>query len=282
MTRADRLRGFYARYVAAKAAIDDARVIAAFAAVPREPFAGPPPWHILAISPWGEAGRGSGYVVTPDGDPAYLYQDVLVALDPARHINMGEPSLHARCLAALDVRPGETVLHVGAGSGYYSSILAELVGPGGHVHAYEIDPALAARAAANLAPRPNATLHARSGIAPGLPAADAIYVSAGLSEPSAHWLAALRPGGRLLFPMQPPGSSGAMLLVRREGERWPARFICRAGFIPCVAPRDDDMAERLEEAFAAGTWRDVRRLRHDAPDESCWVRGDGWWLSTRE
>ena len=51
------------------------------------------------------------------GDPAYLYQDWLIALDAARGINIGEPGLHARCLDALALREGEEVLHVGAGAG---------------------------------------------------------------------------------------------------------------------------------------------------------------------
>ena len=93
---------------------------------------------------------GSGYVKTPDDDPAFLYQDTLLALDPNRGINIGQPSWHALWLDAIDVRQGETVLQVGAGTGYYSAILAQLAGSNGRVHAYEIDPGLAAHASNNL------------------------------------------------------------------------------------------------------------------------------------
>ena len=71
---------------------------------------------------------GAGYLSTPDDDPAFLYQDTLVALDADRGINIGEPTLHARCLDALALREGETVLHVGAGAGYYTALLAHLSG----------------------------------------------------------------------------------------------------------------------------------------------------------
>ena len=44
---------------------------------------------------------------------------------------------------------------------------------------------------------------------------DVIIVSAGATHPLPSWLNALRPGGRLLFPMTtPPRGLGAMLLER--------------------------------------------------------------------
>ncbi|WP_347710510.1 protein-L-isoaspartate O-methyltransferase family protein [Methylobacterium tardum] len=99
-------------------------------------------------------------------------------------MHIGQPSLHALCLDALAPQPGETVLQVGTGSGYYTALLAHLVGPTGQVHAFEIDPDLAARATANLAPWPWVQVCARSGVADPLPAADAIYVNAGATRPA--------------------------------------------------------------------------------------------------
>jgi len=59
---------------------------------------------------------------------------------------------------------------VGAGTGYYTAILAMLVGAGGHVDAYEIEADLAARAAANLSSLPQVSVHAQSALQPNLPA----------------------------------------------------------------------------------------------------------------
>ncbi|MGG5820812.1 protein-L-isoaspartate O-methyltransferase family protein [Falsiroseomonas sp. HW251] len=234
-----------------------------------------------------EAGAANAYVRTPDDDPAFLYQDTLVALDPARGINIGEPGLHARCLDQLAPREGDVVLHVGAGAGYYTALLAHLVGLSGRVHAYEIDPALAARAARNLARLPQVTVHARSGIADDLPAANRVYVNAGTTQPSRAWLRALKPGtGRLLFPLQPVGGFGGMLLVERPmtGEAWPARFVTRAAFIPCEGTQQDAaQGQRLATAFGRGDADAVRSLRLVGdPDASCWCAGDGWWLSTAD
>ncbi|HEX5845282.1 MAG TPA: hypothetical protein VFY53_03105 [Rhodoplanes sp.] len=86
-------------------------MITAFATVERERFVGAGPWKVMA--------HAAGYVDTPSDDLAFLYQDVVVALLADRRINNGEPHLHARCLAALDARPGEAAIHVGCGTGYY-------------------------------------------------------------------------------------------------------------------------------------------------------------------
>lgn len=265
--------------------VHDERVEHAFAAVPREPFAGPVPWFIRSSTWFGGLDR-SPYVEAPDADPAFLYQDVLIALDRARGINIGQPSLHAHCLDALGLHEGETVLHVGAGSGYYTAILANLIGPDGRVSAFEIDPDLAARAQRNLADRQWVTIEARSGIADDLPKVDAIYVNAGITQPSWAWLDALHPEGRLVFPLTPVGGFGAMLLVRKPrhgGMVWPARFVTRAGFIACQGHQDSEAGRRLAVAFAQGNWQAVCSLRlDDNPDATCWFRGEDWWLSTQE
>jgi SAM-dependent methyltransferase len=56
-----------------------------------------------------------------------------------------------RPLRPAGLATGDRVLHVGAGLGYYSAILAEIVGRSGEVTAIEIDAGLAEGARANLA-----------------------------------------------------------------------------------------------------------------------------------
>lgn len=281
--RIARLRTFFARYVARVGAVSDPRIEAAFAAVPREPFAGPGPWLVRVASPWKRGPERSGYIETPDADPVFLYQDVLIALDPTRGINIGEPSLHARCLDCVAVQPGETVVQIGAGSGYYTAVLAMLAGPEGRVFAYEIDPALAERATSNLGPWPQAQVRGRSGTADALPQADVVYVNAGISHPSFNWLEALRPGGRLLFPLQGEQRQGGMLLVEKphsDQPSWPARFISRASFIPCQVEQDAELGRNLGSAFQRGDIERVQSIRFEGePDDSCWFAAEGWWLS---
>ncbi|MBM3648752.1 MAG: protein-L-isoaspartate(D-aspartate) O-methyltransferase [Alphaproteobacteria bacterium] len=267
------LRSFYAKLVAGNGQVDDPRIVAAFAAVPRERFVGPGPWQVYA--------QGGGYIETPSDDPIFIYQDVLVGLASDRGLNNGQPSLHVRCLAALQPRAGETAVHIGAGTGYYTALLAELVGPTGSVVGYEVESDLARRAAVNLSSLTNVTVHHRSACEGPIETCDVIYVNAGATHPLDTWLDALRPGGRLLLPLTPDQGMGGMLLLTRREDSFAARFVCPAMFVPCVGARDPATAQRLATAFARGDARTVQSLRRGpSPDQSCWCAGHGWWLST--
>jgi protein-L-isoaspartate(D-aspartate) O-methyltransferase len=105
VNRLEAHRRFYAELITTSVgAAKNERLKHAFASTPRERFTGTGPWKVFA---------GGNYVETPTDDPAFLYQDVVVALAPERRINNGQPILHAISLAALNVKQGEKVLHVG-------------------------------------------------------------------------------------------------------------------------------------------------------------------------
>jgi protein-L-isoaspartate(D-aspartate) O-methyltransferase len=267
-------RTAYARQVTAAAGIPPGSEIeAALAAIPREKFVGHPPWRVLS---------GRGRVRTTSDDPSDLYQDVLISLGGEPGLNNGQPSLHALCLAALDLKRGDRVVHVGAGTGYYTAVIASLVGETGVVDAYEIEPDLATRAKENLAHFQQVEVHAQSGAAGPLPECDAIYVNAAAAEPMAIWLDALRPDRRLLFPLAATDGTGEMLMLTRKSEvEYAARFLCPVQFVPCIGAQDEHAARALQAAFRRGHWREVRRLvRNSTPDESCWLSGEGWWMGT--
>lgn len=266
-------RQFYADYVLGQAEVNEPRLLSAFATIPREAFCGVGPWRIFTAS---------GYVDTPSEDPRYLYQDILVAIDAARGVNNGQPSLHARSLAAAAPKKGERILHIGAGTGYYSAILAELVGASGYVEAREIDATTAALAEQCLAGRANVRVVNRSGAELGLPVADMIYVNAGTPRVIIQWVDALADGGRLMFPLTAGFEMGGMLLVTRKGDLFSARFTSRAAFIPCIGTEDPKAADALRHAYQGDGWREVRSLvLSSLPDSTCWLGGEGWWLSTR-
>jgi protein-L-isoaspartate(D-aspartate) O-methyltransferase len=280
MDRLTAFRSFFASLITANAGLPvrQGGVLDAFASVPRERFVGPGPWKVFTPS---------GYIETPNDDPAFLYQDVAVALSEAKQINNGQPMLHAVGLFTLNPKPGETAVHIGAGTGYYTALLAHLVGPSGSVTGYELEPDLAARAQQNFAGQANVRIEARSGSEGPLPPCDVIYVSAGATGPLDTWLDALRPGGRLLFPLTPaevnqrPAPGGMLLITKTATGAFEARFASSAAFIACVGARDEQTAAKLTEAFRRGNLRDVRSLRRGTPpDETSWVAGEGWWLST--
>ena len=204
----DEIRGFYARQMACASRSSDPRLERIFAIVPREAFLPPGPWKVMVTDK---------YLETPSTDPAYLCQNNLIALDADKGINNGEPFLHAAWIGAVAPKPGETVTHIGAGTGYYSAILSMLVLAGGCVNAYEIEEGLAAAARQNLAPFENASVVAGNAVSHALPSSDVIYVNAGVVVPSVQWLQALRPGGRMIFPWRPARTVGIAVVVNRTG-----------------------------------------------------------------
>ena len=277
-----RARQRFAEELRFTARVEQPSVVQAFATVRREQFAGPGPWRLLS------AGRMAGYWTSPSDDPCELYHDVLVAIDESRGLNNGQPSLWAGLYDDLALARGEHVVHVGTGTGYYTALLAEIVGPGGHVTAVEIDAALAERTRRNLAVGwPQAEVVTADGFThqPQRPA-DAIVVNAGVSHLSAAWLDALAPeGGRLLVPLTTAEGWGAFLVVMRGAAgsgRYAARFAARTGIIPCVGGRDAAAETRLKAALQTSYFTAIRSLRRapELPDETCWLAGNGWWLST--
>ena len=270
-------RRWFAEELRHTAHVRSTAVVEAFATVPRERFAGPGPWRILSSI------RGRDYWTTEDADPRHLCHDVLVAIDEARRLNNGQPSLWASLFDQLDLKPGERVIHVGAGAGYYSAILAAIVGPAGRVIALEIDNGLARRASENLAAWPQASVVAADGFAysAGEPA-DAIVVNAGVTLIAPAWLDSMAENGRLLVPLTNANWQGAFLLIARRGGAYPVRFASWTGIIPCIGGRDAEAEARLADAMARADFTAIQSLRRppEAPDDTCWLAGEGWWLST--
>ncbi len=266
-------RDFYSNFLVATAESSDEGLAAAFRNVAREDYVGRGPWSIFV---------GQRYILTPTDDPTLLYQDILVGLAPERGINNGQPTLHARCLSACRIKPGERIAHVGAGTGYYTAILAELAGATGTITAYEIEPDLADRARTNLAARTTVSVDSMTRVVDEIPIVDVVYVSAGATHPPSSWLDALDIGGRLLFPLTGSSGFGAILLITRlGGHHYSAEAVTPAGFIPCVGARDTESATAVDKAlhnrllFATKTlWRGT------TPDDTACCVGNGWWLSS--
>jgi protein-L-isoaspartate(D-aspartate) O-methyltransferase len=278
------IRAAYAKQILAAAHVADARLDGAFSAVHREDYLGPGPWPIFR--------RFRDYVRTPDTDPVYLYTDDLVGILPERRINNGQPSLHAHLIHHASPAAGEHAVHIGTGTGYYTAILAHLVGPSGRVTGIEYDRELAARAKANLASHPNVDVIEGDGSRLSFDEADVIYVNAGCTEPAAIWLDRLADGGRLILPMtsnqgfggtspQQMASAGAVFRIERRGTDYSATWISPVAIFPCAGSRDEVSERALAAAFAKGSWQKVTRLYRDQeiPDERCWLRGSGWSLT---
>ena len=161
----------------------------------------------------------------------------------------------------------EHVVHVGAGVGYYTAILAELVGAAGTVTAIEFDAELAARATANFARTPQIRAMHGDGTRAMFEPADVIYVNAGATRPADAWLV----------------RHGSVFRIERRGSEFFARRISGVAIFPCEGGRDEAGERALAAAFDKGGAERVTRLyrRDDLPEDQCWLRAPGWCLAYR-
>ncbi len=128
-----------------------------------------------------------------------------------------QPSTVARMLSMLDPHPDQRVLDVGAGSGWTTALLANLVEPRGRVFGVEIIPRLVRSANKRLAASgvTNGEVHRATEGQLGLPQFapfDRILVSAMTAKLPQDLVDQLADGGRMVIPVD-----GRMTTVRRTG-----------------------------------------------------------------
>ena len=129
--------------------------------------------------------------------------------------SMLAPKVEARMLQEVDLKPTDSVLEVGTGSGYMAALLAGLAQ---RVVSLEIDPALAVRARANLARAgvKNVEVREADGAAglPGEGPFDVIVLSGSVAQVPPALLAQLKVGGRLLAIVGEQPMMRATLITR--------------------------------------------------------------------
>lgn len=185
---ADQRHDMVARQIAARGVADD-RVIQAMKQVPREAF-------------------------VPRDMKGFAYEDSPLPIGEEQTIS--QPYIVAEMLALAGIEPGDTVLEVGAGSGYAAAVMSKIADK---VFAVERHGVLAERARETLKRLGYANVEIRHGDgAAGLPDAapfNAIIVSAGgaLPDPLVDQLAV---GGRIVIPLEVDDEQVLTVIKRTE------------------------------------------------------------------
>lgn len=187
--------------------IADERVLAAMGDVPREEF-------------------------VPEDQRRDAYVDGALPLSQGQTIS--QPLMVAMSIEALQLEGHETVLEIGAGSGYQAAVLGRIAKK---VYGVEIIPELVdnARRVLQSLEIDNVEIHCadgRKGWPEGAPY-DGIVVAAAADEIPPALVAQLKEGGRLVIPVGGRWGQSLMAMRKRDG-KLEEEELCRCVFVPLV------------------------------------------------
>jgi protein-L-isoaspartate(D-aspartate) O-methyltransferase len=194
----------------------------------------------------------------------------------------------ARWIDALDLKGGARVYHLGCGVGYYTAVMAEVVGTAGTIVGSEVNPALAARAKENLSSYPNVNVHAGDGAAFDPGPCDAMLINAGATHPLPLWLDRLKEGGRLVVPLtmaiKPTTGVGVMAKIIRQGGQFSAQVETTVAIYSCMGARDADREALIRAALTNGSLMKMKSIRRDSHEscDTCVVHGKDACISSAE
>jgi len=139
----------------------------------------------------------------PDELKRYAYADNPLQIGYGQTISA--PHMVAIMVEELDIKKGQKILEIGAGSGYHAAIVSKLVGEKGHVYTIERFPSLAETAKKNLEKTgiKNVTVETGDG-SEGLQKYapyDRIYVTCAAPDVPKPLIEQLKEGGKLMIPV---------------------------------------------------------------------------------
>lgn len=197
---AETLRAALVETLRARGRLQSPAIAAAFAQVPRHLF-------------------------VPDVSLEEAYRDSFIATkrQPDGEVisSSSQPEIMAIMLEQFDLRPGQRVLEIGAGTGYNAALLAHVVGDGGRVTTLDLDDDIVAAARAHLdaAGVIGVRVVCADGWAGCAEAApfDRIILTVGAHDISPAWRAQLAPGGRLVLPLGLPAVQVSVAFAESDG-----------------------------------------------------------------
>jgi protein-L-isoaspartate(D-aspartate) O-methyltransferase len=148
---------------------------------------------------------------------------------------ISQPSFVLRMLEMLQLRPGQTVFELGAGSGWNATLMGHLVGPEGHVYTLEFIPEVAKTAAKTIGRLgfKNVSVIAADGgegYAVGAPYDRAIF-TAGAYDLPRRFYEQVKEQGLLLIAIKTEGEGDNLFLLRKTLDHFESLESQAAGFV---------------------------------------------------
>ncbi|MDH7517577.1 MAG: protein-L-isoaspartate O-methyltransferase [Candidatus Thermoplasmatota archaeon] len=170
----------------------------------------------------------------PEQKKNYAYVDTPLEIGQGQTISA--PHMVAIMCEALDVKEGQKILEIGAGSGYHAAIVSKLVGEKGHVYTVERFKSLAEKANENLEKTviKNVTVIVGDGSQGHIEHApyDRIYVTCASPGVPPPLIDQLKDRGKLLIPV---GQTVCELqLVEKTGKEIKTSDLGGCVFVPLV------------------------------------------------
>lgn len=173
------------------------------------------------------------HLFVPDALRSQAYNDSALPISAGQTIS--QPYIVARMTELLELKGGEKVLEVGAGSGYQTAVLAALAR---RVFAIERLPDLAARAEQRLAMLGVTNVHLKVADGTGgwdsYAPYDAILVAAGGPEVPQPLLEQLNIGGRLVVPVGEDQRRQNLIRVTRTPNGYRTEDLGPCAFVPLI------------------------------------------------
>ena len=140
---------------------------------------------------------------------------------------ISQPQTVAAMTESLDVKEGNIVLEVGAGSGYQAAILSEITGPNGRVITTEIIPHVYDFAKKNLSGYKNVSVVNIDGSLGYDGKYDRILVAASAPRIPQPLIDCLKDGGRMIIPV-----GDRMMLIKKDNGKTTEKFLGYYSFVP--------------------------------------------------
>jgi protein-L-isoaspartate(D-aspartate) O-methyltransferase len=155
-----------------------------------------------------------------------------------------QPTIVAMMLEQLQVRPGQKVLELGAGTGYNAGLLAHQAGADGQIVTIDVDEDIVEAARSRLTATGFDTVRVvLADGALGHPAEapyDRIIATVGAYGVPTPWLGQLAPGGRLVVPLRLRGSVSRSIVFERDDHgQWRSLSSEMCSFMPLRGIADD-------------------------------------------